>query len=46
MPPMLMFDRITRISDDGGANGKGAVEAEFDINQTCGFLSAILKVIQ
>ena len=31
MPPMLMFDRITHISDDGGANGKGNVEAEFDI---------------
>ncbi|MDA0342051.1 MAG: bifunctional 3-hydroxydecanoyl-ACP dehydratase/trans-2-decenoyl-ACP isomerase [Proteobacteria bacterium] len=31
LPPMLMFDRITQISDDGGANGKGQVEAEFDI---------------
>lgn len=31
LPPMLMFDRITRISDEGGANGKGEVEAEFDI---------------
>jgi 3-hydroxyacyl-[acyl-carrier protein] dehydratase/trans-2-decenoyl-[acyl-carrier protein] isomerase len=31
MPPMLMFDRITQINDDGGANGKGQVEAEFDI---------------
>jgi 3-hydroxyacyl-[acyl-carrier protein] dehydratase / trans-2-decenoyl-[acyl-carrier protein] isomerase len=31
MPPMLMFDRITNISESGGANGKGQVEAEFDI---------------
>ncbi len=31
LPPMLMFDRITRISDQGGANDKGEVEAEFDI---------------
>jgi len=31
LPPMLMFDRITRISDEGGANGKGEIEAEFDI---------------
>jgi 3-hydroxyacyl-[acyl-carrier protein] dehydratase/trans-2-decenoyl-[acyl-carrier protein] isomerase len=31
MPPMLMFDRITKISDSGGANDKGEVEAEFDI---------------
>ena len=30
LPPMLMFDRITRISEKGGANGKGEVEAEFD----------------
>jgi 3-hydroxyacyl-[acyl-carrier protein] dehydratase/trans-2-decenoyl-[acyl-carrier protein] isomerase len=31
MPPMLMFDRITNITATGGANGKGEVEAEFDI---------------
>lgn len=32
LPPMLMFDRITHISQDGGAHGKGQIEAEFDIN--------------
>jgi 3-hydroxyacyl-[acyl-carrier protein] dehydratase / trans-2-decenoyl-[acyl-carrier protein] isomerase len=32
LPPMLMFDRITRISDQGGANGKGVIEAEFDVH--------------
>jgi 3-hydroxyacyl-[acyl-carrier protein] dehydratase/trans-2-decenoyl-[acyl-carrier protein] isomerase len=26
-----MFDRITRITGDGGANGKGMIEAELDI---------------
>jgi 3-hydroxyacyl-[acyl-carrier protein] dehydratase/trans-2-decenoyl-[acyl-carrier protein] isomerase len=31
-PPMLLFDRITKINDDGGAHGKGYIEAEFDIN--------------
>jgi 3-hydroxyacyl-[acyl-carrier protein] dehydratase/trans-2-decenoyl-[acyl-carrier protein] isomerase len=31
VPPMLMFDRIARITDDGGAHGKGYVEAELDI---------------
>jgi 3-hydroxyacyl-[acyl-carrier protein] dehydratase/trans-2-decenoyl-[acyl-carrier protein] isomerase len=31
LPPMLMFDRITKISDTGGAHGKGEIEAEFDI---------------
>ncbi|MCL3882187.1 bifunctional 3-hydroxydecanoyl-ACP dehydratase/trans-2-decenoyl-ACP isomerase [Marivita sp. GX14005] len=30
-PPMLMMDRITDISEDGGAHGKGHVVAEFDI---------------
>ena len=30
-PPMLMFDRITEISKDGGAQGLGKVVAEFDI---------------
>ena len=30
-PPMLMIDRITEISADGGANGKGHVLAEFDV---------------
>ncbi|HMO42231.1 MAG TPA: 3-hydroxyacyl-[acyl-carrier-protein] dehydratase FabA [Phenylobacterium sp.] len=31
-PPMLLFDRITTINDDGGAHGKGYIEAEFDIH--------------
>ncbi|MFN0265313.1 3-hydroxyacyl-[acyl-carrier-protein] dehydratase FabA [Tepidamorphus sp. 3E244] len=30
-PPMLMFDRITEVSEDGGEHGKGAIRAEFDI---------------
>jgi 3-hydroxyacyl-[acyl-carrier protein] dehydratase/trans-2-decenoyl-[acyl-carrier protein] isomerase len=32
VPPMLMFDRITKITDTGGAHGKGYVEAELDIH--------------
>jgi 3-hydroxyacyl-[acyl-carrier protein] dehydratase/trans-2-decenoyl-[acyl-carrier protein] isomerase len=31
LPPMLMFDRITHISEAGGAHGKGELVAEFDI---------------
>ena len=31
-PPMLMFDRIVTINGDGGAHGKGYVEAELDIH--------------
>jgi 3-hydroxyacyl-[acyl-carrier protein] dehydratase / trans-2-decenoyl-[acyl-carrier protein] isomerase len=30
-PPMLMFDRITRIADAGGQYDKGEIAAEFDI---------------
>ncbi len=30
-PPMLMFDRITRITNDGGQYGKGQIIAELDI---------------
>jgi 3-hydroxyacyl-[acyl-carrier protein] dehydratase/trans-2-decenoyl-[acyl-carrier protein] isomerase len=32
LPPMLMFDRITRITEKGGSADKGQIEAEFDIN--------------
>ena len=32
LPPMLMFDRITRIADRGGSHDKGEVEAELDVN--------------
>lgn len=31
-PPMLMFDRIVRVSADGGDHGKGYIEAELDIH--------------
>ncbi|MBS0382888.1 MAG: 3-hydroxyacyl-[acyl-carrier-protein] dehydratase FabA [Proteobacteria bacterium] len=31
-PPMLMFDRITHISEEGGAYGKGLIKAELDIH--------------
>lgn len=32
LPPMLMFDRITHISEVGGDYGKGEIIAELDIN--------------
>jgi len=31
LPPMLMFDRITEITVDGGEHGKGSIVAELDI---------------
>jgi 3-hydroxyacyl-[acyl-carrier protein] dehydratase/trans-2-decenoyl-[acyl-carrier protein] isomerase len=32
LPPMLMVDRITHISDTGGLHGHGEIVAELDIN--------------
>ena len=32
LPPMLMMDRITRITADGGAHGLGQIVAELDIH--------------
>lgn len=31
LPPMLMFDRITKIAETGGAHDKGEIIAEFDV---------------
>jgi 3-hydroxyacyl-[acyl-carrier protein] dehydratase/trans-2-decenoyl-[acyl-carrier protein] isomerase len=31
LPPMLMFDRITHVSDQGGEHGKGEIRAELDV---------------
>jgi 3-hydroxyacyl-[acyl-carrier protein] dehydratase / trans-2-decenoyl-[acyl-carrier protein] isomerase len=31
LPPMLMFDRITRINETGGAHGKGQIVADYVI---------------
>ena len=32
LPPMLMFDRIVKITDTGGAYGKGEIIAEMDVH--------------
>ncbi|MEE8482497.1 MAG: 3-hydroxyacyl-[acyl-carrier-protein] dehydratase FabA [Acidiferrobacterales bacterium] len=39
LPPMLMFDRITHINDDGGTEGKGEIIAELDINPDLWFFA-------
>lgn len=39
LPPMLMFDRITVINDEGGEYGKGQIIAELDINPDLWFFS-------
>jgi 3-hydroxyacyl-[acyl-carrier protein] dehydratase/trans-2-decenoyl-[acyl-carrier protein] isomerase len=38
-PPMLMVDRITEISADGGLHGRGHVVAEFDIHPDLWFFA-------
>jgi 3-hydroxyacyl-[acyl-carrier protein] dehydratase/trans-2-decenoyl-[acyl-carrier protein] isomerase len=40
LPPMLMFDRITHISEDGGAHGKGQIRAELDVKSDLWFFPA------
>ncbi len=37
LPPMLMFDRIVKISDTGGKYGKGEIVAELDIKPNLWF---------
>ncbi len=32
LPPLLMFDRIVRVAEDGGKHGKGEIVAELEIN--------------
>lgn len=39
LPPMLMFDRIARVSLEGGAHGKGEIVAELDINPDLWFFA-------
>ena len=42
-PNMLMFDRISRITDDTGANGKGEIKAELDIKKDLWFFDCHFK---
>jgi len=43
LPPMLMFDRITEISEAGGENGKGFVRAELDVKPDLWFFQCHFK---
>ena len=38
-PPMLMMDRVTDVSAEGGLHGKGHVVAEFDISPDLWFFA-------
>ena len=42
-PPMLMFDRITKITNNGGTFGKGYIEAELDIKKDLWFFDCHFK---
>ncbi len=43
LPPMLMFDRITEITDNGGSFKKGHIKAELDINKDMWFFNCHFK---
>jgi 3-hydroxyacyl-[acyl-carrier protein] dehydratase/trans-2-decenoyl-[acyl-carrier protein] isomerase len=43
LPPMLMFDRITEISEQGGEHGKGMIRAEFDVRPDLWFFLCHFK---
>ena len=43
LPPMLMFDRISEISEMGGAFSKGMVRAEFEIRPDHWFFGCHFK---
>jgi len=43
LPPMLMFDRITKISDEGGKYGKGEIVAELDVKPDLWFFACHFK---
>jgi len=43
LPPMLMFDRISEISETGGAHGKGLVRAELEVKPDLWFFPCHFK---
>ncbi len=42
-PNMLMMDRITLITEDGGSHGKGEIKAELDIDPSLWFFGCHFK---
>ncbi len=43
LPPMLMFDRISEISESGGPHGKGFIRAELDVKPDLWFFPCHFK---
>jgi beta-hydroxyacyl-ACP dehydratase FabA len=43
LPPMLMFDRIAEITEEGGEHGKGLIRAELDVKPDLWFFLCHFK---
>lgn len=43
LPPMLMFDRISEVSEDGGEKGKGHIRAELEVRDDLWFFPCHFK---
>ena len=43
LPPMLMFDRISEISEEGGEHGKGLIRAELVVRPDLWFFACHFK---
>jgi 3-hydroxyacyl-[acyl-carrier protein] dehydratase/trans-2-decenoyl-[acyl-carrier protein] isomerase len=43
LPPMLMFERISEISEQGGEHGRGLARAELDVNPDLWFFPCHFK---
>ena len=43
LPPMLMFDRISHVEEEGGEHGKGRIVAELDVKPDLWFFACHFK---
>jgi 3-hydroxyacyl-[acyl-carrier protein] dehydratase / trans-2-decenoyl-[acyl-carrier protein] isomerase len=43
LPPLLMFDRISEIAEQGGEHGKGLIRAEFEVKPDLWFFACHFK---
>ena len=43
LPPMLMFDRISQVEEQGGEHGHGRIVAELDVKPDLWFFSCHFK---
>jgi 3-hydroxyacyl-[acyl-carrier protein] dehydratase / trans-2-decenoyl-[acyl-carrier protein] isomerase len=43
LPPMLMFDRISEVAEEGGEHGKGLIRAELEVKPDLWFFACHFK---